>query len=142
MRSTDLWLQQLAARPDQAKASAGRERVTAAAVRELWEELQRCAAIFNFHHRGARNIKVFLRADDAAEIVFACATARLAYHEGQLNLSLTTIAAFVEQEQEQASFRPRFSSMGLLYWHNAAGQRFSTDMLVRYIFEHLLRHAP
>lgn len=139
MNNTDLWLRQLAAQQD--KASIKQERNTTQAVRELWEELQRCAAIFNFHSRGDRNIKVFLRNDDAADVVFARATARLAYDKGQLCLSLVTIAEFVEQEQEQVKFHPQFSDMGLLYWENAGGQRFSTDMLVRHVFEHLLQHA-
>ena len=141
MSSTDLWLRHLATRQDQKKAEAEQERHTAAAVRELWDELQRCATIFNFHSRGERNIKVFLRADDTADVIFARATVRLAYQEGQLQLHLITIAAFAEQEQEQAKFQPQFSNLGLLYWENASGQRFSTDMLVRHIFEHLLEHA-
>ena len=139
MNSTDLWLRQLATRQNQ--ASVEQERVTTAAVRELWEELQRCAAIFNFHSRGARSIKVFLRAEDAAEVIFARATAHLAYQEGQLRLRLIAIAEFAEQEQEQTYFQPQNSHLGLLYWKNADGQRFSTDMLVRHIFEHLLEYA-
>ena len=142
MSSADLWLRHLATHQGKAQARAGQERVTATAVRELWEELQRCATIFNFHRRGgARNIKVFLRDDDAAEVVFARATARLTYQEGQLRLSLITIAAFAEQQQEQTKFNPQFSNMGLLYWENVGGQKFSTDMLVRHIFEHLLQHV-
>lgn len=140
MNSTDLWLRQLAASQSD-ETSAGRERVTAAAVRELWEELQRCAAIFNFHRRGERSIRVFLHADDAAEVVFARATARLTYHEGQLRLRLITVAAFAEQVQEQTQFSSQFSRLGLLYWQDPRGQKFSTDMLVRRIFEHLLQQA-
>ena len=142
MNSTDLWLRHLAAQQSKTKASAGQVQITAAAVRELWEELQRCAAIFNFHSsRGDRKIKVFLRSEDAADVVFARATARLVYHEGHLRLNLIVIAEFVEQEQEQTKFHPQFSNMGLLYWENSVGQKFSTDMLVRHIFEHLLQHA-
>ena len=141
MNSADLWLRHLATQQGKAKASAEQERVTATAVRELWEELQRCAAIFNFHGRGDRNIKVFLRSDDAADVIFARSTARLTYQEGQLRLNLITIAEFAEQEQEQIKFNPQFSDMGLLYWENAGGQKFSTDMLVRYIFEHLLQYT-
>jgi len=140
VNSTDLWLRQLAA-PQSDETGAGRARVIAAAVRELWEELQRCAAIFNFHRRGDRSIKVFVRTDDAAEVVFARATARLAYREGQLRLRLIRIAAFAEQEQEQTQFSSQFSALGLLYWEDPRGQKFSTDMLVRRIFEHLLQHA-
>ena len=142
MSNADLWLRQLAARQEQdARALASSHTNTTKAVQELWEELQRCAAIFNFHSPHSSHIKVFLRATDAADVVFSSATTRLVYRHGKLRLSLITITAFVEQEREKVKFKPQFSKMGILYWENVAGQQFSNDMVVRYVFERLLEHT-
>ncbi len=138
MNSADLWLQHLATQQNKTK----KPQTHTAAMCELWEELQRCAAIFNFHRRDTRNIKVFQRNDNAADIIFARATARLTYRKGQLQLQLFTIAEFAEQEKEQTYFQPQLSNLGLLYWTNTGGQKFNTNMLIQHIFEHLLEHTP
>lgn len=138
MPNTDLWLRQLAASQTSAKATTNQARTTIVAVRELWEELQRCAAVFNFHSSSKRHIKVFQRSDDTADVVFARNTAHLAYHKGQLQLKLTTISAFAAQELSHLNFQPHINSLGLLYWENNTSQKLSTDMLIRFIFEQLL----
>ena len=138
MPNTDLWLRQLAARQTSDKATTDQARTTIAAVRELWEELQRCAAIFNFHSSNKRHVKVFQRSDDTADVIFAHNTAHLAYHKGQLQLKLTTINAFAAQELSHLHFQPQVNSLGLLYWQNSGGQKLSTDMLIRFVFEQLL----
>lgn len=145
MSSADLWLRRLAAHNDHdaIAANAKRERVAAEAVRELWEELQRCAAVFNFHSSGGRNIKIFLHpADEAgADVIFARATMRLVYREDMLQMTLITIDAFDDREREKIKFYPRLSRLGLLYWEGQGGQQLSSDMLVRLVFEQLLEHA-
>ena len=138
MPNTDLWLRQLAARQTSDKATTNQARTTIAAVRELWEEIQRCAAVFNFHSGSKRHIKIFQRSDDTADVVFARNTAHLAYRKGQLQLKLTTINAFAAQELSHLHFQPHINSLGLLYWENNHSQKLSTDMLIRYVFEQLL----
>ena len=138
MPNTDLWLRQLAASQSSDKATTNQARTTIAAVRELWEEIHRCAAVFNFHSSNKRHIKIFQRSDDTADVVFARNTAHLAYDKGQLQLKLTTINAFAAQELSHQNFQPHINSLGLLYWENNNSQKLSTDMLIRYVFEQLL----
>lgn len=137
MLSGDLWLHNLAAHS--AGNSIDKTQVANRAVTELWQIVEEAVTIFNFHAINKRQIKLFHETPSVVVLIFARAKILLEYRNNSLNLLVTAVESFSEQPRDNQRLKPVFSKQNVFYWQDQQGNRLANDMLVRWLFEQLIK---
>ena len=137
MISGDLWLRNLATHAT--GGSIDKSQIVDRAVTELWQIIEEAVTIFNFHALNNRQIKFFHETPPVAVLIFAKAKILLEYQDNSLNLLVTTVESFHEQTRDNQRLKPVFSKQEIFYWQDQQGNRLANDMLVRQLFEQLIK---
>lgn len=137
MLSGDLWLRNLATHS--AGSSIDEQQIVDRAIGELWQIIEEAVTIFNFHALSNRQIKFFHETPPVAVLIFAKAKISLEYRDNSLDLLATTIESFSEQTRDSQHLSTVFSEQQIFYWQDQQGNRLANDMLVRRVFEQLIK---